>query len=473
MSEEHLPTRLLDQKSTNVTDIKSIEPPDNHHSPLPESNFKKFLRALFFFPISIGEFALRMVLLILKGEPKNPAALLLIDFLSLIFWPQRLINQLPPSSRYRVVVRIANVLILTTLIMFAFPPLAGALVGAVTLSAALAYLPAGFSALLAFCIAGIMYTIVFQYFNRSDVVPSDDEHSLHNHPAFKRLRPKISKYAQLSLGVFVLLIIPIFGWAAIPYFIRWMGPKELLDKHGVGYLYEDGWLTYTHGLALSDHQIKNLGFILRFCDVRTYTGGVLPQPFDPGAYYEILPQILNISEGLKDHQMKNLKNIFPVINAETYKKIFIRVINVNKELNSLDIERIKTVLKIHPNLICPNIFSITAGIFSITEILALTDVQVHNLSIAVYVAANGGGLDYGDRFEKILHLPDKIIAYQPIEILKEHIARNEEARLARLGMYAFLTPLRDLREENKKREHHRHQNQVKKVTKKQKKYNQW
>ena len=227
MLEQH-PTEL-DRKSTNSALIAQS---DNHDLILLESGYSKFFRAfffflrmLFFFPISIGELVLRGML---KGfgEPKNIVAVRIFDFFSLIFWPQRLIDQRPLNSRYHAAIRIANFLILTTLVMFAFPPLAGVLGGAAALSAALAYLAAGFSALIAFCIVGVLYTTVFQYFNRSDVAVAAEsrpkpyqshQRSLHNSPEFTRLKPTIFKYFQLSLGIFLFISYPLI----------WMGDDSL------------------------------------------------------------------------------------------------------------------------------------------------------------------------------------------------------------------------------------------------------
>ena len=120
-------------------------------------------------------------------------------------------------------------------------------------------------------------------------------------------------------------------------------------------------------MALSDHQIKNLGFIIHFYDFRPNP----QQPFHPSTYSEILPQILNINEELEEHQMKNLIAIFRAIGSGIYKKIFLQILNINEELSAQNIETIKTVINACPN-ICPDMFSIT-------EIMGLTSVQCHNL----------------------------------------------------------------------------------------------
>ena len=199
------------------------------------------------------------------GEPENTVAIRIFDFLFIIFWPQRLIDQLPPESRYRAVIRIVNFFMLTTLIMFAFPPLAGALIGAATLSAVLAYLPAGFSALIAFCIVGVLYTTVFQYFNRSDVTIA------------------VTK----------------------------------LTKDGLDYLYKDGWLSYKDALALSNYKIKNIGSILplfksRICQKispEMISAKLNSDEISSVDYKKILSQILKLGEELNIDQIERIKSL--------------------------------------------------------------------------------------------------------------------------------------------------------------------
>ena len=477
--------RRAAEKENKPSEVKPNEPSDERHFTLPESGYSKFLRMLLFFPVSLGELILRGVINRF-GEPKNIIADRIFDFFSLIFWPQRLIDRLPRDllldDRYhRAVIRIVNFLLLTTLIMFAFPPLAGALGGAAILSVALEYLPAGFSALVAFCIVGMLYTTVFQYFNRSDL----DKHG-------KRMITTADELVKLAID-------------------------DLRSSY---------WLNDSQISALSHDQIKNLKFVLGYLyrNPKQPDSCLYPHPYTTGihSWSETFSQVLNIKEKLKDYQMENLSSIFHAINSNNYyKKIFGQILKTDRRLSTDEIGRMKLAVqtftylekdwRLYSDKIkrigLPDGTTTTTYLerFSMSEILALTPVQCHNL------AQLAGSIDfnYGDKFEKILCLENKItdtqlcllhrqfwyppeeydeeyqflqriikrgdisleqgleltqdnhklatlkrILFEPwteerteenkLKALKELIAHNNkirDARLARLGMYAFLTPL--------------------------------